>query len=42
MQQLKKLVADEDWVDKQWADEEFRDSLANKQNKFSDKLANKE
>ena len=40
MQQLKKLVVEEDWVEKQRADKKFRDSLTNKQDKFSDKLAN--
>ena len=41
MQHLKKLVTEEDWVEKQQADEEFRDSPTNKQDKFFDKLTNK-
>ena len=38
-QKLKKLVAKEEWVEKQRAHEELLDSLANKLDKFSDKLA---
>ena len=40
-QQLKKLVSDEEWTDKQRADEEVIDSLTNKLDKFSDKLDNR-
>ena len=40
-QQLKKLVTDEEWTDKQRADEEVIDSLTNKLDKFSDKLDNR-
>ena len=38
-QQLKKLVAKEEWVKKQQAHEELLDSLTNKLDKFSNKLA---
>ena len=40
-QQLNKLVAEEEWVETQRADEESIDSLTNKLDKFSDKLANR-
>ena len=43
MQQFKKLVKEEEWVEKQQTQAEFEDSLTctNKQDKFSDKLTNK-
>ena len=41
MQQFNKLVTEEEWVEKQQTHAEFEDSLANKQDKFSDKLMNK-
>ena len=37
-QKLKKLVAKEDWIEKQRAHEELLDSLTNKLDKFSEKL----
>ena len=41
MQQLKKLVTEEEWMQKQQTHEEFKHSLTNKQDKFPDKLTNK-
>ena len=41
MQQFKKLVTEEKWVEEQQTQAEFEDSLTNKQDKFSDKLTNK-
>ena len=38
-QQLKKLVTEEEWVERQRADEELIDSLTHKLDKFFDKLA---
>ena len=37
-EKLKKLVAKEEWVEKERAHEELLDSLENKLDKFSDKL----
>ena len=41
MQQLKNLVTEEEWEEKQQTHTEFKDSLTKKQDKFSDKLMNK-